>query len=191
MQALLGLVIVVLVIALFRGGRLERLAQTPFRHGYLVVLSLVLQVVIFSSWWSTLGGEPWIPFLHVFSLIALTIWCGLNFRLPGMIFIGLGLVLNLAAIASNGGHMPASPAALQRAGLEYRLTDPELATETKSTIATHDTRLYYLTDIFAVPKEFPLSRVFSIGDVLIGLGAIYFLQRVLTDESLDPPRAGS
>lgn len=179
---ILALAVLSLVVALLRGGRLTRLAQVPFRHAYLVVLSLVLQVAIFSSWWSTLGGEPWIPPLYVLSLLVLTAWFALNFRLPGMIVIGLGLLLNLAAIAANSGYMPASPAALERAGMITLFTNSQQATHTNSTLATEETRLYYLTDIFALPKEVPLANVFSIGDVFIALGAMYFLQRVLTDE---------
>ena len=176
-----------LAVALLRGGRLTRLAQVPFRHAYLVVLSLGLQVIIFSPLAARLGMEPWTRQLYVVSMVVLAGWFALNFRLPGILLIGLGLLLNLTAIASNGGYMPASPAALERAGMTSRLTNLEEAVHNNSVIAAEDTHLYYLSDIFAIPKEIPLANVFSIGDVLIALGAMYFLQRTLTDERLDPP----
>lgn len=181
---ILTLVLLSLAVALLRGGRLTRLAQVPFRHGYLVVLSLIIQVVIFSSWWSDLGGDPWTASLYLLSLLILTAWFALNVRLPGMAMIGLGLLLNLAAIAANGGRMPASSSALEYAGMVARIADPQQAIHTNSTLATGETRLYYLTDIFALPGQIPLANVFSIGDVFIALGGMYFLQRVLTDERL-------
>jgi len=180
-----------LVVALLRGGRLTRLAQVPFSHAYLVLLSLGLQVVIFSPLAATLGVEAWARQLYVVSMVVLAGWFALNFRLPGMLVIGLGLLLNLAAIASNGGYMPASPAALERAGMTSRLTNLEEAVHNNSAVAGEGTHLYYLADIFAIPKQIPLANVFSVGDVLIALGAMYFLQRTLTDEQLDPSVAGS
>ena len=174
-------------IGLLRGGRLVRLALVPLRHVYLVLLSLGLQLVLFSPWAASLGLQAWVPFLYVASMLMLVVWFVLNFRLPGMLVIGLGLALNLTAIAVNGGYMPASPSALERAGMVSRLTNPQDAVHNNSALATEQTRLYFLTDIFAVPKEFPLANVFSIGDVFIALGAAYFLQRVLTDARYDPP----
>ncbi|MFQ5594313.1 MAG: DUF5317 family protein [Anaerolineae bacterium] len=179
------LAILSLVVALLRGGRLTRLAHVTFRHAYLVLLSLGLQVIIFSPLAAMLGVQPWTRPLYVASMVILAGWFALNFRLPGMLLIGLGLLLNLAAIASNGGYMPASPSALERAGMTSRLTNLEEAVHNNSVIAAEDTHLYYLSDIFAIPKEIPLANVFSVGDVLIALGAIYFLQRTLTDERLD------
>ncbi len=183
---ILTLALLSLVVALLRGGRLTRLAQAPFRHGYVAVLSLALQIVIFSPLAGKLGVEPWTPYLYVLSLVVLAAWFTLNLRLPGMALIGLGLLLNMTTIAANGGYMPAPAAALERAGMADRLTNPEEFIHNNSIVATEETNLYYLTDIFAIPKEIPLANVFSIGDVFITLGAIYFLQRVLTDPRLDP-----
>ncbi|MFQ5854937.1 MAG: DUF5317 domain-containing protein [Anaerolineae bacterium] len=179
-----------LVVAIVRGGRLIRLAQVPFRHAWVVSFSLALQVIMFTPLWHALGGgERWIPPLYILSMLALTAWFALNFRLPGMAVIGLGQILNLLVILSNGGRMPASPAALERSGWISRFTAPGQTVYNNLTIATEETRLYFLGDIFAIPKEIPLANVFSAGDVLIALGAMYFLQRVLTDEGLDPPVA--
>lgn len=174
-------------IGLLRGGRLIRLAVVPLRYAYLVLVSLGLQLVLFSPLAVSLRLEAWVPLLYVVSMVILVLWFVLNFRLPGMALIGLGLVLNLSAIVANGGYMPASPDALQRAGMASRLADAQQAIHNNSILATDQTRLYFLTDVFAIPKGLPLANVFSIGDVFIALGAAYFLQRVLTDARYDPP----
>ncbi|RME44855.1 MAG: hypothetical protein D6791_12135, partial [Chloroflexi bacterium] len=66
---------------------------------------------------------------------------------------------------------------------------PEEVIHNNSIVATEGTRLRFLTDIFAIPRQVPLANVFSVGDVLIALGGMYFLQRVLTDSRLDPAGA--
>jgi hypothetical protein len=88
-----------------------------------------------------------------------------------MLLTALGAALNLLAITANGGVMPASPAALARAGLA---DDPGFQNST----VLADPRLAFLGDVFAVPASWPLSNVFSIGDVLIAAGLAWGLHRV-------------
>jgi hypothetical protein len=77
-------------------------------------------------------------------------------------FIALGAGCNLAEIVTNGGWMPADPAALESIGGLY-------AGYTNSVIVA-EPALRPLTDLFALPTWLPLANVFSIGDVLIGVG---------------------
>jgi len=79
-----------------------------------------------------------------------------------MALTALGAALNLLAITANGGVIPASPAALAMAGLP--VDEPGF----QSSTAVDDPRLAFLGDVFAIPASWPLSNVFSVGDVLIG-----------------------
>ena len=70
---------------------------------------------------------------------------------------------NLVAIVANGGYMPADPAALTALGAAH-------PTAYSNSTIVPDPVLAPLTDIFALPTWVPFSNVFSIGDVLIGVG---------------------
>jgi hypothetical protein len=59
--------------------------------------------------------------------------------------------------------MPADPRAMAMAGLEP-------AAGPSNSIVLAEPALRPLTDVFALPAWVPLANVFSIGDVLIGLG---------------------
>jgi hypothetical protein len=83
-----------------------------------------------------------------------------------MWLVALGGALNLTAIAANGGVMPAAPHALEKAGFAL---DPEGFV---SSGAIAHPQLQFLGDVFWVPSSFPISNVFSVGDVLILLGAL-------------------
>jgi hypothetical protein len=72
--------------------------------------------------------------------------------------------LNLLAISVNGGVMPASPSALAGAGLGA--DEPGFQNST----ALAEPRPAFLGDVFYFPASWPLSNVFSVGDVLIALG---------------------
>ena len=95
-----------------------------------------------------------------------------NRRVPGMALVALGAVLNLLAITANGGVMPASADALAAAGL------PAAEPGFENSAALADPRLAFLGDVFAIPASWPLSNVFSLGDVCIGAGLAWGLHRV-------------
>ena len=95
-----------------------------------------------------------------------------NRRVPGMALVGLGAALNLLAIVANGGVMPASAEALAAAGL------PAGGPGFQNSGVVADPRLAFLGDIFAIPASWPLSNVFSVGDVCIGAGLAWGAHRV-------------
>ncbi len=177
--------IVALLIALLRGGRLGALGEVRFRAGWLAIIALALQAVVIYMPAHT-GTGPWSPgaLLLVGSYLPLLAVVWLNRHTPGMLLIGAGLALNLLAIVSNGGYMPITPEALERAGLGHLA----LAGETGSRImATKDvllpregTALWALSDVLVIPATLPVSSVFSVGDVVVALGVYWFFQRVMT-----------
>ena len=147
------------------GGRFRNLSGISIRHAELIVLPFLFQLLLFPLW----GGESFLSlytgWLYPLSLIPLLVGLILNRHLPGLSLMVLGLALNTLAITVNGGYMPASPEAWQLAGKA-----PLDGTLHNSAIST-DPRLLFLGDIFAIPSGLPLlSNVFSVGDVLIGLG---------------------
>ena len=79
-----------------------------------------------------------------------------------MALIAIGAGCNLAAIVANGGWMPADPVALTSVG--------GLGSGYTNSIVTGTPALAPLTDLFALPAWLPFANVFSIGDVLIGIG---------------------
>jgi len=173
---LLALTALALLLSLLMGGRLERLAQVHFRGSSLILFALGIQVVIFSSLWQRwVGASPWSQVLYVLSLFLLGVASWLNRRVPGVVLLASGLLLNAAVILANGGHMPTSFQALRSAGIVEPGATFESLRVTNSSLIDETTPLWFLGDIFAVPKALPLANVFSVGDVLIGLGAAWFL----------------
>jgi len=162
-----------LVAALATGGKLSSLATLRFKYGWLVIGAFVVQILIFSSIATALPANgSVIPILHLLSNLALTVAIALNRRVPGMHFVALGLLLNFAAIAANGGYMPVSGEVLQRAGRFEEIQELQATGHVSKAILMNDsTRLPFLADVFAVDAPLIKGRVFSAGDVLISIGA--------------------
>lgn len=144
------------------GGRLERLGDLRFHWAWLAIGGLAVQVVLFSAPVAAIVGE-WGPPIYVASTAAVLLAVVRNWRIPGLALVALGAACNLAAITANGGVMPVSPEAVAALGVEA-------AEGFSNSVVMTDPALRPLTDIFALPSWVPLANVFSVGDVLIGLG---------------------
>ena len=75
----------------------------------------------------------------------------------------------MVAIVANDGVMPASRGALETAGLDIR------SGEFANSDFVDDANLGFLGDVFAIPAGWPGANVFSVGDVLMVLGALLVL----------------
>ena len=149
------------VVGFLLGGRLDGLAAVRFRLGPLALLALAIQLVLFSPLAEPLPDDLGRA-IYVASTALVAIVVLANLRLTGMPIVALGAALNLAAIVANGGSMPASPGALASLGMS--------AGGNTNSVVVARPALEPLTDMFALPGWLPLANVFSIGDVLIGLG---------------------
>ncbi len=159
------------------GGRLRRLAGVRLRGPALILCTLAVQVVVVEL----PVGPHWLPSAaHVATYLVAGVFVWLNRSVPGLLMIGLGAASNGVAIALNGGTLPASAQALRRAG---RLTSN---TEFVNSGMVQHPRLWFLGDVFATPASWPLPNVFSIGDLIIVLGAGYASLRVCGGAGMAP-----
>lgn len=172
-------VLAVIVAAMFRGGALSNFARLRVRQIPLVLGSLLLQLAIFP-----LVGEALLPGamtvpIYLLSMALLVWWVWLNRSLSGIGLIGAGVVLNLSAIAANGGYMPVDPDAVAYAG-RLAAYDGNLILNNSLT-ADGGVRLWLLTDIFPVPAGIPFANVYSLGDILLTTGAAILCYRTMVE----------
>jgi len=151
-----------IVAGLLLGGQLDGLAQLKFRWAALAVGGLAVQVVLFSQAGDAIAGS-FGPQIYVASTAAVFVAVLRNLRLPGLVIAAIGSLSNLVAISANGGAMPADTGALELAGFGG-------PGEHTNSVVLADPALRPLTDIYALPAWVPLANVFSVGDVLIGVG---------------------
>jgi hypothetical protein len=171
------------------GGRLRRLAQLRVRHLWLIWATIAVQTIIFELP-PTVVSEHAYGAVHVATYVSAFGFLWLNRHIPGALIIGLGAACNAAAIVTNKGIMPATADAWARAGL------PALpAGEFENSGVTAQANLWFLGDIFAIPASWPLSNVFSIGDVVVVLGGTWLAYRwcrtAHTSNAWPPPEPGS
>ena len=167
------------------GGRLQGLSTIQFRWAWVFMLGLAVQLVLFSDFVTERIGEAGVP-IYVGSTLAVAVVIALNLRIQGMVIILLGAASNLAAIVANGGYMPASVEAMASLG------KPAKGGYSNSSFVP-DPALPWLTDIFALPAWLPFSNVFSVGDILIGLGVVVVIATAMRTPAVrtaDAPTTG-
>ncbi len=151
-----------LLVGWLLGGRLIALEMVQLRWAPLAIAGLLVQIILFSGPVAERVGDAGMP-LYVGSTLLVLVALLRNLRVTGLALVALGAVSNLAAILANGGSMPASAAALAA-------LDKSIGTEYSNSVLVAEPALAPLTDVFAMPPWIPLANVYSIGDVLIGIG---------------------
>jgi len=164
-------VVIGLVVGFLMGGRPAGLGEIQLRWSWVILGGLLVQVVLFSEAMSERIGALGPP-IYIGSTALVIAAILANRAIPGMRLVALGAVSNLTAIVANGGYMPASAGAAAALGKH----DP---TGYSNSALIPDPVLGPLTDIFALPAWLPFANVFSIGDVLIGVGIVLVIVKAM------------
>jgi len=169
---LLESAVIGILIGWLRGGRIKYLGTQPIRLVLLAFLAYLLQVGLYFATGQEMHfiTSQVMP-LHLFSYFLLFIFIFVNRRLPGMVIMGMGLFLNFVVIAANGGGVPVSAQNISQSLMELQPS----ASWALHSLMTGETKLAFLADIISLPFN-PVRKI-SIGDVILSIGLIYFLQQ--------------
>jgi hypothetical protein len=169
-RMLIGAALLLCILSVpLTGGRLARLADLEFRRAWLALAAIVVQVLIISILPGL--GDDLSEQIHLASYLLLGAFLVANRHVPGLLVIAAGGALNFAAIVTNGGVMPADPDAFAAAGIAQN------ATEFANAAPADGAPLGFLGDVFHTPGWLPIHNVFSVGDLVIVLGAFLLLHR--------------
>lgn len=181
---LVDFLIASILIGLLRRGKLKSLGEIPFRgieaifasffvrflplmlKGSLYEVAVKFNIVIVAISY----------FLLLYALL-------LNWKIRPMRLVALGVFLNFLVIMANGGKMPVSVPLALAVGLEDLvplLSDPEYLYHTA---VDGSTKLSFLGDVIPLPPPYPKPRVFSLGDLAMGLGIFFTLQEAMLKKS--------
>ncbi len=168
------------VVGLVRGGRIRLVGHAEFRRWPLLVAGVGLQVVA-QGLPSGAGTAAIVISFGLLVAFALS-----NLRFAGMAVVALGMAMNTATIAVNGG-MPVSEEAVVAANIANPGEFDGVDLGPKRHLADDDDRLLFLSDIIPVSLT---REVLSFGDLVISFGVadvVYHLLRRRVPPALPPP----
>lgn len=177
---LLTAVLAGLLVGLFRARWQHKVWQPPeLQHSWLALLAFLPQFFAFYLPASRdIISAPLAAACLVGSQIGLLLFCLLNRRHAWIWLLAAGLFLNLLVIIANGGFMPLSTQTAAQLIPEHILQGikigSRLSAGSKDILLPPNAIVFpWLSDQF--PAWFPYRFVFSIGDILIALGAFLLL----------------
>lgn len=180
-----------LVLGLLVGVGRARWQHRPYRAPdlrviWLAVVAFAPQLIIaYLPATHDLLPDGFAGLLLSASLVIFLAFIWANRRLPGMPILSAGMALNLAVMLANGGWMPISPAtasqlagggAIEPGSLGGRFGAKDVL------LLPEQTRLPYLSDRFLLPSWFPYHVAFSLGDIVIAVGAFWLLAGAQTED---------
>jgi len=159
------------------GGQMRMI---DFRHLWLVFIAYIPQFFAFYfTPTQKLIPNSWIPFLLIGSQIFLLIFAWINRKVEGFWLLGFGLLCNFTAITLNSGFMPITPDNAQKlipsgSNLVLEL-GKRVGLGKDILLLKEETALWFLGDVFTLPPWMSYPLAFSIGDILISIGALWLL----------------
>jgi len=155
------------------GGRLRGFERLHLRYWWLAPIGLGLQAFPLPE---ARHGTDLLMRMAVLgaSYALLLIFAGINFRIPGMPLLLVGLTLNAVVVIANGG-MPASRHALEVSGQTEALK--HLTADPKHHLMTSADHLTPLADVIPIPP--PIEQVASVGDVFVYAGLAWLIVAVM------------
>lgn len=178
-----------ILIAMLRGGRLRDLDKLSIRWLWLPLLAFLVQAyMVFFPAERSEGLLTLRASVLAGSYLCLLVMAWANRHLPGIRLIALGVLMNFVVMVVNGGYMPVTPEALVTAGHQDLVHSMESGARVASSkdviLEREETTLWWLSDVFVIPRDWPLSGSFSLGDVMIAFGAFVLMQAVMLDGDL-------
>jgi hypothetical protein len=180
-MVLASFIVIGLVAGLSRARIQGRSIQpSDLQFAWLVAAAFFLQLLTFYLFTNNqLVPDAWAAAFLVVSQILLTIFAWCNRHQPGCWLLGVGVGLNLLVIILNGGLMPISPETVAKlvpnAPPDSWQIGSRLWTGKDIVLPVAATRIWWLSDRFLLPTWFPYRVAFSLGDVVIGVGAFWLL----------------
>jgi Family of unknown function (DUF5317) len=149
------------------GGHLGALSSVRLRHTWSALVGLALQILIISI--VPFSAPGLLAAGHLISYVFVGFFVYANRDQTGLWLLGAGWGCNLLVIAANGGIMPTASSVV---GSSARTV---AANEFINSRTLAHPKLQFLGDVFAIPRSWPLHNVFSVGDILIAVGAFVVL----------------
>lgn len=169
-------VVLGIIIGLVRNGSLRNISITKIRGWFLILLALVLQVIAF-IFPNISIVQSYEKQFYIVTAVLIILTLIINLDKKGIWLILIGAILNYVVVFINGFKMPIYFEGLKLAGLDHMvegIKSGEIINYMSLDKVTNWTK--HFGKYIVIPKPYPMAKVISIGDIIMSLGIILFIQ---------------
>lgn len=163
-------------IGLVRNGSLRNISITKIRGWFLILLALVLQVITF-IFPNISIVQSYEKQFYIVTAVLIILTLIINLDKKGIWIILIGALLNYVVVFINGFKMPIYFEGLKLAGLDHMvegIKNGEIVNYMSLDKVTNWTK--HFGKYIVIPKPYPMAKVISIGDIIMSLGIVLFIQ---------------
>jgi hypothetical protein len=173
-------------------GRFGRLADAHINYAWMIFVPLGLAIAsgMLNHSHAVPYSSPLFGAVRILGLVTWIVFAAANMSIPGAKLILAGLVVNLIAVAANGGTMPVSYDSVivtygEKGARHWMAVFPQV----KDMLISNATRLRFLCDVVPLPRPFSMGCVYSVGDIITSVGGFIAIVALMRAPSRSESRA--
>lgn len=176
-----------LIIGLIRGGKLRRFRGINHKTLWGLILGMLIQYILIFL--NRIEEMKSIDNILVYTreiivisyiLILIGIITNIKFRSLGALLVGF--VLNFITLATNGWKMPILLEGVALTGLDGLYELIEKGSSSLYIPISQSTKYPILGDIIIFSNPYPITRIISLGDMIISFGIFAFILEIMLGE---------
>ena len=176
-----------LIIGLIRGGKLKRFKMVNNKTMWILVLGILIQyILIFLNRAEEIKSISnilsYTKEILIISYVLILIGIIANVKFRSLWAVLIGFVLNFIVTIANGWKMPILLEGIKLTGLEELHGIIESGNAALYTPISEHIKYPILGDIIIFANPYPISRVISIGDMIISFGIFALIQEIMLSE---------
>lgn len=169
-------VILSVIIGYLARGSLKNFKDAELKHAELIFAGFAIEIIMVLMIQRGIFINSAVRYvLYMLMYIMLFIFVYFNRRYVSVLIMGAGFLLNAIAIFSNGGVMPVSPAAMEKAGMGGMIST--ISNQGLYSLMDDSTAFSFLCDV--IPRPYPRAFVISAGDIVIAIGLLLLILKLM------------
>lgn len=184
---LIEAIVISLIIGLIRGGKLRRFKMLSNKAMWVLIFGILLQyALVFLSRIEEVGSISKIlsytKEISIISYILILIGIVTNLKFRSLWAVLIGFIGNFLAFAMNNWKIPILLEGIQLTNTPNLMGIVESGNAALYTPITEAVKYPILGDIIIFPKFYPVSRIISLGDLIISFGIFALIQEIMLAE---------
>jgi hypothetical protein len=180
-------IVISIIIGFIRGGKIKRFKATNHKTMWILLFGIVIQyALIFLNRVEEIGSISKIlsytKEILIISYLLILIGLVTNLKFRSLWAVLIGYMMNFLVIAANGWKKPILLEGIELFNVKGLKEMIEMGKSALYTPIVESTKYPALGDIIIFSNPYPISKIISLGDLVISFGIFALIQEIMLGE---------